>query len=108
MRYDVTRFAGGVRLPGVCHLTEHFWEAASHAQRRRGYPHTQRPFDDLCCTLPSVVPGAPGCTCAPRCGIVEVPPHSSEHLHPLLRLAHILAGEPRYPSRRAYRTRASE
>jgi hypothetical protein len=111
MMYDVTRFDGGVRHTGVCHLTPDIWRGSVTTCPAQAWVPTppQRAFDEP--VLPHHVGrgGGPCCTCAPSRGIVDEHPHSSEPLHLLPRPAHALAGGcPRFSSRRADRTRPSE
>jgi hypothetical protein len=109
--YDVTRFDGGVRVTGVCHLTPDILGGSvptGPTQTRVPTP-PQRAFDAPVLHQHVGRGGGPCWTCAPARGIVDEPPHSSEHLHLLPRPAHALAvGCPRFPSRRADRTRTSE
>lgn len=57
MRYDVTCFDGGVRLPGVYYLTRHLWGKRPHMpKRRRWHPPTpSEPLMSQCCTITSAV-----------------------------------------------------
>ncbi len=70
MMYNVTRFDGGVRHTGVCHLTPDIWRGASpHAQRRRGYPHLpSEPLMSQCFPITSAVAAGPAIRVRLRAG----------------------------------------